>query len=151
MSSILSNRTAGHKDPPAAAGTSSGLLATAILAGGVTALVLTVDQLIDAWAETHVIASWLALWGVAVLAMALLRGVTRKLAQVVVQGLDGWSARVAQRRADERLWAIASSDARLMADLQVALARADQDDAQTADIDTQRRIARAARRPLHYI
>lgn len=151
MSTILSNQTAGREAPAVAAGTSSALLATAILAGGVTALVLTVDQLIDAWAETHVIASWLALWGVAVLAMALLRGVTRKLAQAVVQGLDGWSARVAQRRADERLWEIASSDARLMADLQVALARAGHDDAQTVDIATNRRIARAARRPLHYI
>lgn len=153
MSTILSNPIAKAAGRPSAAaeGTSSRFLASAILAGGVAALVVTVDQLIDGWAETHVIASWLALWGVAVLAIALLRGVTRRLAQAVVQGLDGWSAHVAKRRADERLWAIASSDARLMADLQGALSRAEREGDDEAASLSRRRVARLARSHLNYI
>ena len=38
--------------------------------------------------------------------------------------LDAWSQRVAQARAEERLWALARIDARIMADLQVARDRA---------------------------
>jgi hypothetical protein len=152
MSTLLSNpiAPAAGRQALAAASTSSRLLASAILAGGVAALVVTVDQLIDGWAETHVLAAWLALWAVAVLAIALLRGVTRRLAQAVVQGLDGWSAGVAQRRADERLWAIASQDARLMADLQGALSRAEREGTAGATL-AQRRAARAVRSQLNYI
>ena len=150
MNTISSNPGQRKADDTAAApaGTSSRLLASAILAGGVAALVVTVDQLIDGWAETHVIASWLALWGVAVLAIALLRGVTRRLAQAVVQGLDGWSARVAQRRADERLWAIASSDSRMMADLQGAFSRAELEGV-AANHPAQSRVARVVRSHRH--
>ena len=43
-------------------------------------------------------------------------------ARAVVAELDAWSARRAQGRADERLWDIARGDARVMADLQAALA-----------------------------
>ena len=63
------------------------------------------------------------MWAVAALAMLVLRGVTRWLAQGLMQGLDAWSVRVARRRADERLWAMAQADARLMAEVQNALAR----------------------------
>jgi hypothetical protein len=65
-------------------------------------------------------------------------------------GLDAWSARVAQRRADERLWAIAQTDARLMADLQGAMNR-------NADLDilgqhnAQRQAASIIRERLNYI
>lgn len=99
-------------------------LATALLAAGVCALVLTTDRLLDSWAETHLVAAWLALWAVAVMAIVLLRGLTRVLAQKLIAGLDAWSAQVARRRADERLWAMAQKDHRLMRDLEVALDRA---------------------------
>jgi hypothetical protein len=45
------------------------------------------------------------------------------LALTALSALDAWSERVAQERADERLWLIAQSDARVMADLKNAMAR----------------------------
>jgi molecular chaperone GrpE len=87
----------------AAPRTSTKTLATWMLAAGVAALVVLVDHLIDDWADTHVVAAWLALWAVAVVAIAALRGVSRFLAQNLMTGLDGWSAHVARRRADEEI------------------------------------------------
>ena len=128
-------------------------LASLLLAAGVAGLVVMTDQLIDDWAETHVIASWLALWAVAVLAIGALRGVSRLFAQKMMAALDGWSARVARRRADERLWAMAQSDARMMRDLQTAMDRANDTHTASTDVTTlmSRRAARIVRNRLYYI
>jgi hypothetical protein len=98
-------------------------LSTLLLAAVVAAMVVVADQLIDTWADGHLLAAWVALWAVGFVAVGLFAGATRDLAGRLMAGLDAWSARVAQRRADERLWAIAQTDARLMADLQGAMNR----------------------------
>ena len=128
-------------------------LSTLLLAAGVAALVVTTDQMIDDWAETHVLASWLALWVVAVLAIAALRGVTRMLAQKLMAGLDDWSAHVARRRSDQRLWAMAQSDSRMMRDLQTAMDRADDESTPAKDVNVlmSRRVARMVQNRLYYI
>lgn len=138
---------------PVASSTSSKTLATWMLAAGVAALVVTTDHLIDDWAQTHVVAAWLALWAVAVLAIAALRGVTRLLAQNLMTGLDAWSAHVARRRADQRLWAMAQSDSRMMCDLQTAMDRAQDTGTPAADLTTlmSRRAARIVNNRLYYI
>ena len=128
-------------------------LANLMLAAGVAALVVGVDQMIDNWAESHVVAAWLALWAVAVLAIVLLRGLTRHLAQNLMTGLDAWSAHVARSRADERLWSMAQTDPRLMSDLQVAMDRADETQGPVRDLENlmTRRAARLVRDRLYYI
>jgi hypothetical protein len=128
-------------------------LATALLAAAVAALVVTVDQMLDVWAETHVLAAWLALWVVAVVAIAALRGASRLMAQQMMTGLDAWSAHVARRRADDRLWAMAQTDSRLMQDLQVAMDRSEDTQAPATDLSTYmtRRAARIVKNRLHYI
>jgi hypothetical protein len=100
-----------------------------------------------------VVAAWLALWAVAVLAIVVLRGLTRHLAQNLMTGLDAWSAHVARSRADERLWSIAQSDPRLMSDLQVAMDRASETPDPVRDLETlmTRRAARVVRDRLYYI
>ncbi|WP_156343639.1 hypothetical protein [Limnohabitans sp. 63ED37-2] len=132
---------------------SSKTLANLLLAAGVAALVVGVDQMIDSWAESHVVAAWLALWAVAVLAIVVLRGLTRHLAQNLMTGLDAWSAHVARSRADERLWSMAQTDPRLMSDLQVAMDRASQSQSPVRDLETlmTRRAARLVRDRLYYI
>jgi hypothetical protein len=137
----------------AAPASSTKTLATFLLAAGVAGLVVMADQLIEDWAETHVIASWLALWVVAVLAIGALRGVSRLFAQKMMAALDGWSARVARRRADDRLWNMAQSDERLMQDLQTAMDRADDTHTAAKDVTTlmSRRAARIVRNRLYYI
>ncbi len=132
---------------------SSKTLPNLLLTAGVAALVVGVDQMIDSWAESHVVAAWLALWAVAVLAIVVLRGLTRHLAQNLMTGLDAWSAHVARNRADERLWSMAQSDPRLMSDLQVAMDRASETPGPVRDLETlmTRRAARLVRDRLYYI
>lgn len=137
----------------AAPATSSSTLATGMLAAGVAALVVVADHMIDDWAETHVIAAWLALWVVAVVAIAALRGVSRMLAQGMMAGLDAWSADLARRRSDQRLWAMAQQDSRLMHELQTAMDRAETTSAPAADLTTymSRRAARMVHSRMYYI
>jgi len=137
----------------AGSGTSSKTLANLLLAAGVAALVVSVDQMIDRWAESQLVAAWLALWAVAVLAIVLLRGLTRYLAQNLMTGLDAWSAHVARSRADERLWSMAQSDPRLMSELQVAMGRASEATGPVRDLETlmNRRAARLVRDRMYYI
>ena len=131
--------------------TSSRALATVLLAAGVSALVVGADQWMEPWAERHVLAAWIALWAIAVAAIVVLRGATRALARQTMVGLDAWSARVAQRRADRRLWAMAQTDARLMSDLQAAMDRDQDGPAKDVLTLSQRRAQRIVRNRLHYI
>jgi hypothetical protein len=137
----------------AAKGSATKTLATWMLAAGVAALVVLTDHLIDDWAQTHVVAAWLALWVVTLLAIGALRGVTRLLAQNLMTGLDAWSAHVARRRADQRLWAMAQSDRRIMSELQNAMDRAEDINTPAADVTTlmSRRVARMVNSRLYYI
>ena len=98
-------------------------LSAMLLAAMVSALVVVADQLIESWADGHLMVAWVSLWLVGFAALAIFAGAARKLAVTVVGSLDAWSQRVAQTRSDERLWAIAQSDPRVMADLNAAQAR----------------------------
>lgn len=98
-------------------------LAAMLLAALVAAMVVVADQLVDNWADGHLLVGWVALWVVAFAAIALFAGTARVLARRAVKALDAWSSAIAQARADVRLWEAAKSDPRVMADLQVAMAR----------------------------
>lgn len=98
-------------------------LAVMLLAAIGAALLVVADQVVDTWADGHLLAAWVALWAVGIAALALFAGSVRSLFKRLVARLDAWSYRVAQARADQRLWAIAKSDPRVMADLQAAIAR----------------------------
>jgi hypothetical protein len=98
-------------------------LAAMLLAAVVAALVVVADQLVDTWADGHLLAAWVVVWLVGFAAMALLASTARETAVSVVRKLDGWAQRRARARADERLWTLARSDSRVMADLQAAMTR----------------------------
>jgi hypothetical protein len=100
-------------------------MAAVLLAAIVSALLVVAEQILDTWADGHLMVIWVALWAVGFVAIALLAGTVRRFSAKVVAALDGWAAGVAQSRADERLWAVALKDARVMAELQSALARDD--------------------------
>jgi hypothetical protein len=101
-------------------------LATMLLAAVVSALVVAADQMVDTWAEGHLLMAWVIVWAVGFAAMALFAGSARNLASRMVKALDAWSLREARARADKRLWATALGDPRIMADLQVAMGRTEQ-------------------------
>ena len=125
-------------------------LAAMLLAAIVAAFVVVADQMMDTWADGHLLAAWVALWAVAFAAVGLFAGVSKSLAIQMKGALDGWSASMAQRRSDERLWAIAQTDARLMSELQNAMNRSDQAQA-SRESSTQRRVARMLKNRQYYI
>ncbi|MBP6717258.1 MAG: hypothetical protein KA173_00140 [Rhodoferax sp.] len=98
-------------------------LSAMLLAAMVSALIVVADQLIETWADGHLMLAWVALWVIAFAALALFAGSAQRLAQATLEALNGWAARSAQARADRRLWASAQADPRIMADLQAAMDR----------------------------
>jgi hypothetical protein len=101
-------------------------VATLLLAAVVSGLLLAANQLIDTWADGHLLAAWIALWTVAFAALALMAGPIRR-AVLSVKEFDGsamyaaWSARRKARLQDEKMWDYAHHDARLMADIMRAI------------------------------
>jgi len=129
--------------------TGPGSLAVLLLSAVVAALVVVADQMMDTWADGHMLAAWVALWAVAFAAVGLFAGASRHLAAKLLSSLDAWSANLAQRRADARLWAIAQTDARLMAELQGAMNRGD---AHLAELTpAQAHAANIIRERLNYV
>jgi hypothetical protein len=100
-------------------------LATVLLSAVVAAVAVAADQIMDSVAEGQLLVIWTGAWLAAFAALALLAGPTLRLASSIKSRLDAWSARVAQSRAEKRLWSMAQSDRRVMADLQAAMMRSD--------------------------
>ena len=98
-------------------------LSTLLLSAMVAAIMLVAYQVMDSVAEGHLLLMWIALWAVAFAALVLFAGVARKMAAAVKTSLDAWSFRLAEARADQRLWAMAKEDPRVMTDLQAAMMR----------------------------
>ncbi len=97
-----------------------------LLAAMVSALVVVADQLIETWADGHLMLAWVAVWLVGFAALALFGGAAAKLAATAVGAANAWSARLARARADARLWEIARADPRVMADLNAAMSRTEE-------------------------
>jgi hypothetical protein len=101
-------------------------LATFLLAAVVSGLIFAANQLIDTWADGHLLAAWIGLWTVAFAALALAAGPIRRAVSSVKE-FDGsamyaaWSARRKARIADEKMWDYARHDQRLMADIMRAV------------------------------
>ena len=125
-------------------------LAIMLLAAVVPAFIVVADQMIDTWADGHLLAAWVALWAVVFAAVGLFAGVSKTVAVQLKSGLDSWAAKMAQRRSDERLWAIAQTDARLMSELQIAMSRSDEETL-LGESSTQRRVSRLLRQRQFYI
>lgn len=99
------------------------MLVTACLA----ALIVVADQVVSAWADGHLLAAWIALW---IIVFALLATFSDAIRAWPLQ----WQASLRTRRQaavrraeDRRTWAAALEDPRLMADLDCAMLRAQED------------------------
>ena len=98
-------------------------LSAMLLAAMVSALLVVADQLMNTWADGHLMVAWVALWLVGFSALAVFAGAARRFAATVMAALDAWSQRLAQARSDERMWAVAQADPRVMADITAAMMR----------------------------
>jgi hypothetical protein len=98
-------------------------LATLLLSAIAAAVMVVAYQVMDSMAEGQLLVLWIGLWAVAFATLAVCASTARALAANMKASLDGWSRSLAAKRADERLWAMAKTDARVMADLQCAITR----------------------------
>jgi hypothetical protein len=91
--------------------------ATLLLAAIVSALLVIANEMIETWTEGHLLVAWVAMWLIAFAALALFAEPARVLGRRVRAGLNAWAAERKQAAEDEKLWAVAMMDARVMADL----------------------------------
>jgi hypothetical protein len=105
--------------------------ATLLVAAVVSALLVVANQVVDSWTEGHLFAAWVVLWAVAFAALGLLATPARR----AMQGARAtWKrAAIARRQAaqDRELWALALTDARVMAELSRAMSRDSLSDARS--------------------
>ena len=119
-------------------------LATLLLSAIAAAVMVVAYQVMDSMAEGHLLVLWMGLWAVAFVVLAAFSNTARHLAERLKAGLDGWSRRLAETRADDRLWAMANTDARVMADLQAAITRSEEPSSRSVKIFA--RVASAVRK-----
>jgi hypothetical protein len=98
-------------------------LATLLLSAIAAAVMVVAYQVMDSMAEGHLLALWIGMWAVAFAALAIFASTARHAVVSAKAGLDTWSRNIAAKRADQRLWAMAKTDARLMSDLQAVISR----------------------------
>lgn len=100
-------------------------LAGMLLAAALAALLVVADQLVDIWADGHLLAVWVALWTITFAGMALSAKSLRQMAEAASAGLARWSQERAARRADADMVRLAQQDHRIMRDLQIAVLRSE--------------------------
>lgn len=101
------------------------VLSAVLLVSMAAAVLVAAYQVMDTVAEGHLLVIWTGAWLAAFAALPLLAGSLRTLVADLKRRLDAWSFQVAQARAEQRLWAIAGQDPRVMADLQAAMSRSE--------------------------
>ncbi|MBA2960634.1 MULTISPECIES: hypothetical protein [Ramlibacter] len=95
--------------------------ATLLLAAVVAALLVVANQLVDTWTEGHLLAAWVVMWTIAFAALALLATPARRATRSLRDWLRGLGAARREAAADRKLWDVALTDARVMADISRAM------------------------------
>jgi len=95
--------------------------ATLLLAAIVAALMVVANQVIDTWTEGHLLVAWIVMWAVAFAALALLATPAKRAVAALRTGMRSWAAARKQASEDEKLWNVALTDARVMADISRAM------------------------------
>ena len=98
-------------------------LAGMLLAASLAALLVVADQVIDTWADGHLLAGWVALWTLAFAALALLTPPLRQVAAWLAGGFVRRLVQLRATRAERRMWDLACHDPRVREEIQAAMAR----------------------------
>jgi len=99
---------------------SSTTMAGMLLAAVVAAALVVADQLIETWADGHLLVAWVVLWVITFAVLSLLMPSLRQISSILVSKLRQWSAKRAERIAQAELWNWAQHDYRVMAELRSA-------------------------------
>jgi hypothetical protein len=102
---------------------SSRTLAGMLLAAALAALLVVADQLVDTWANGHLLVVWVAMWTIIFAAMALSARSLRHITETMAIGISRWAQDRAARRSDAAVMHLARQDHRVMRDLQAAMTR----------------------------
>ena len=111
--------------PSAYRGEASKTLAGVLLSAVLASLLVVADQVIENWADGHLLLGWVALWSLAFAALAFCARPLRRASMAVAQAFDGWLLSAQVAREEARLWEYARMDPRVMDELRAAQARAD--------------------------
>lgn len=98
-------------------------LAGMLLAASLAAVLVVADQLIETWADGHMLVGWVALWSVTFATLAVLAPPLRQLTTGMAAAWARWSQAATERSMDEKMWEYAQHDSRIMAELQHAYMR----------------------------
>lgn len=120
-----SQTRAVSKNQSASTGAGARSLAGMLLAAIVAALLVVADQLIDTWADGHLLLMWVGLWTVAFAALAFLASPLRRFSTSAVATWSRWGQLWAVQREEAVLWELAQHDHRVMQDLRMAKAHAE--------------------------
>lgn len=82
----------------------------------VSALLVVMHQVFDSWIDGHFLAAWMLLWLMALASMVLLAAPAHRAELTLRAGYKAWEESRRQDAEDERTWALALQDARVMAD-----------------------------------
>lgn len=96
-------------------------IATLLLSAVVSTLLVAANQVMDTWSDGHLLAGWIILWSVAFAGLALLAGPIRMAASSLNAGVKRWFEVQKRAEQDRKLWDLALSDARVMADISRAM------------------------------
>jgi hypothetical protein len=99
-------------------------LAGLLLAGVMAAMLVVADQVIDNWADGHLLLGWVALWSVVFAGLAFFARPLRKFTMALAASVDRQMKEAAQIRREEQMWEFANRDPRVMEELRAAVARA---------------------------
>lgn len=95
--------------------------ASMLLAAIVSALLVIANQVVDTWADGHLMLAWILMWTLAFAALALAARPARTVVQRIRTLSRKWAAARQAALQDEKMWQIALTDARVMADISRAM------------------------------
>ncbi len=95
--------------------------ASLVLAAMVAALLVLANEMAGALTDGHLLAAWMVMWTVAFAALALFAQPARRATLGLRAALQRWKAARRQAASDEKVWQVALTDARVMADISRAM------------------------------
>jgi hypothetical protein len=111
----------GFKGVNASAESTGKSLMVLLLTAAFSALLVVANQVIDTWTEGHLMLAWIGLWTFVFCLLALMinsiKGFFLQLKASVLDGVQSYQ----RDQEDQRMWALAKQDPRLMSELKCAM------------------------------